>query len=856
MDPVGLVNRGVNSALDLRDRAVARLKQTNPELFGSDDPEVQEALAQTIKISMKAIELNDADAESNPVIRRGRQMLAERPESILDVRPSNIPLHGLNPVTRALPDPSVGNVLDFAGLGPETLEEDPAGFAAALAATAASGPASGRATARALQMIPRPKGIPPSFLSEKTARRGMQVLRPAAAAGLAGGTVSAVEQMNAVPDISVQNGRGGAVSRFANAINEGKKQFIFESLGGVVGVLGRAGVRRLTRFAAGDQEFFEDAIRSLREAGVRQSEISLMEVTDRALFSSAGRTIGVIPIPVLSKRFRKQSRRKAEALERVRGEMIRDVSPRYRLIQEMYERDAEGARVLFGKAKEDFFRGVSRAAERYRTVRGGVHAGLTAALDREAAGITSDAANVRAVAAAHLASSKRGARGEGVPRITTAERVNTGLVDERGRAIERTQNVSREVRKFDVEDTELQNVVADIKKMDANPSLAQLINVRDNITRRLDLDDPNKPLSKSDAAMAFELGAALDQDIENAVKRAGSAGLQHLYRRLKTLDGDWITLLSAHVGRRTKRVQTTFGQQRLSEATGESVGIGAGERGMQRAQGVRDMEEFLDDMLANASPEEIREFRVLFGDENLHLLRFAAARQIDRMLEAGRKEVTDADIPVYLERQITRAIEGNEGPLGKKALRFWSLVRESGAEPKRVERFMRAARTAWRNLPADSNQFLMRNLILNRGDLGATFEKAMGAGLLGGAGGAATAGGFFGGGIGAAAASIASVFAVERFTHIVTNPRALRSMLVLLDPKTGDGVKARAFDRLTANIVFREWFDEQRRAENVAPVTDTLNGTIDFVNQLSLPDPAGDLSRSAESGPNLFPRDE
>lgn len=839
-DVVAGVNSVVSDALGSRDQAEQDLRKLAPQLFEDTSERGQRILAENLNSMQKAIEYEKAQSSGSSIEKFAREKLAARPRNVFEV---SLGRHPVNPIGA---NATVGGVMDFGGLGPRTLEEDPAGFAASWAALAAGQPNVGRA----LQGPAR--RLLPKRISTGAIETGEQMLTPAIAAATAGAAVrygqGVVAEANRIPTVNVENDETGQspMSDFAAAMNEARNQFVFETAGGAMGFLTRATGKGIAAFARGDKEYFDSAVKALRAAGLRGNEINLMTVSNRALFSSAGRTVGAIPIPIIGKRFRRAEVAKAEAMTRERERLIGDVSPRYRIISDLVKSDPEKATALMQASKKSFFSSFNAAIGRYRTVREGVDAGLQAALRREGPKIVTPAANARA-AALYLVTQK-GKKTSNLPTVTEVTEVASRLVDPKGKPLSITNRARRDVRNFNLEDKELNNVLRDIRDMDADVTVDKLINLRDNITARLDMDDPNRALSKSDAAALFEIGAALDSDIEQALLSQGSEGLQHLYSRLKTMDSDWITLITgSQASNRARRVQKTFGQQKASEASGETFGTDS----IQRAQGSLDMEEFLDSMLASASPEEIRQVAILLrqsGSQGEDMLRFATARQLDRVLQPAIKQVTDDRIEVIKADVIRSAIEGKEGPLGKRATRFWALVKESGASRKDVENFINGADQLWRSLPSDPNTFLMRNLILNRGDLGSMVTKAMGLGVLGVGGGAAATSA-----AGNVIPAVFGTFALERFTHIVTNPRALTALNTILDPKTGKGAKARAVDRLLANRIFREWGDEKRRQANLAPARDMINQAADVYNRFDLPNnPLNRLTNEAANTPGLF----
>ena len=756
-----------------------------------------------------------------------RNVEEARPTNFFDLGAGSIPfVRNASPINPTL---NIGNALEMVGMGPESVRESrlkglPQGAALAMSAQPQ------------LRMVNAISRIAPKALSASNVLRAEQVLTPALAAGATAFGTTAIGRLNGVPPVrlatdSKNPDSPGAI--FSDALNQARNEFLFESGGGVLGFTAMGVLRGGATFIRGDKEFFETALESLRRAGMKDEEFALQEVSNRALISSASGTIGILPLPIIAPKFSKAKERVSAGLARQRETMFHTVSPEFSLIRRLQETDPDRHDALLREGEGNFFRQIGLARERYGDVRAGVEQGVTRGIARE--NLISDAPNLR-VTALKMVVDRANARK--VPKRTREETFEFGPLTGR-------KQVKKRVRTFDVTDSELDEVLHDVKAMDKGAvKLPELINLRANIRARLDSSDPTQPLSKNDRADILSLVSALDQDIDGTLAREGSEGLNALYDRLKSLDGDWITLIAGHVGNRAKRVQRTFGREKLSEATGETFGLTADERGFQRQQGVLDMEDFLDSMLSTASREEIRELGILFrsqGNEGKVALRFALARQLDRVIEPAIDTVTDAKIEVTRADVIRRHISGND-PRGKQAQRFWALTREAGVSRELVTDFTKAASQLWRQIPKDPNQFMTRSFVLSKGN-----PKSLLKLITGGLIASGTAGGAAAGAAGSATGPLTALLGLltlERYAALVTSPKALKSVITLLDPKIGTGAKTRALERLASHNIFREWF----AAKNVEinGKQKALANALDGLNDFQRSDPLSRMSNEAK----------
>lgn len=359
----------------------------------------------------------------------------------------------------------------------------------------------------------------------------------------------------------------------------------------------------------------------------------------------------------------------------------------------------------------------------------------------------------------------------------------------------------------------------------------QLINMKSQISLLLD----RKDLSKQDIAILSSLKVALESDVTSAIKAHGSPELQKLYTDLQMMDADWLTLLKGAAGQRAQQVRTSFGMQKRSEATGETFGLDPEvDRHLQRSQGPLDMDGFLDAMVGNASPEEIRHFALFMrtqGEEGKQALRFAAARALDRVIEpATVMAKDDPKLVAILGQKIDDLISGGD-PRSEQAQRFWALIDSAGVDRAEVRGFTKAAQILWREMPPQASRFVLRSFIMSLGkDPGRKMLRLMTAGIMGAS--ASGAGAATLGAAGGALPAMMSIFFLDRYSRITTSPRTLASVRAILDPKYGTQARFRAAERLVADNIFRDWLSEQTPTEAIESGADMMN---QFGNGISNP---------------------
>lgn len=677
--------------------------------------------------------------------------------------------------------------LDLFGAGPESIAKDPVGGAGALGGLAASIAVPPIAAARVPQMFAR-TGVGQAIT------RLEQILTPAAAA-TAAGTGAA---------ISINSDDGNTHDDFFDYLNAGLEQGRAEAFGGAVGqglVLAR---RAANRFIRGNQNFFDDSLEALRLAGIRGEEVSIENVTDRAIISSGRRTIGVMPIPIFATRFSRSAERSSDAMRRVQTEMFDTASPVFSTIRQLRRANPDAADRLLRARSEQVFRDVAGAVDLYRRRRSRLDAFITREFQNP--NLVSAGASVRGTALLQM-------RAQAAASTLPSRTGQAGTLQ----PIERANPLSPAAQKH----------LDDILNLRRGAvGLAQLQNLRKDIRKTIASTDPNQQLDIESRGVLQSLEAAIDNDIEQAVNVSGNRGLITAYTRLRDSDQTWINLLEGHVGARGKRVQTTFGMEALSEAGGRSVGIQVGERGIQRRQGPLDMGEFLDDLLDDASPEEVRQLGFMLrsqGRSGRESLGFAYARQLDKMIGSVAKTATDANIQVIKADRIRSFIEGKDGQSSQQAQRFWAIAEESGVGREQVERFTRAAEVLWRQVPSDPNQFLTRSVILSGGkNLPQKMLRLMSAGLFG----AASAGGAVVAPVPTIGAQILGIVMLDKYSRIATSPKALADLQKVLNPEFGTGIRQRALERFVASSVFREWTDEKMQG-----ISAEIDNGLNVINQ-------------------------
>lgn len=837
-DPVAVASEFISG--EFMDDALARMKEHAPHLLEGPRDQV----ASNVRKLAKSLSIDAAKQQGGVRGFVNEAVRSAVPTDFFGIKPLG------SAVSDAIPTPTIGNALDLFGVGPESVRERPLSSVAGATAAIASSflPQAGmvgRGLSRVLPLATKPS----------TVIKGEQILRPALAAGAAGGTTqfgsSVLAQINGVPETQVRSDSKdpnsyGAI--FTDTLNAARNEFLFEAGGGLAAFGALKLFVSVNHFIRGDREFFENSMESLKRAGIKQEEFGLQEVSDRILISSASGTIGILPVPLVRIKFQRAKEVVSGALARVREKMFSDVSPRFSLIRKLQDSNPALHDELLLKGEADFFRQIDLVRRKYGVVRAGVSAAVDGGIAREA--LRSQAASTRLTALSAL--TKAGKRrmlpktaGKDLPPEVPI------ILESTGRAQGAVAGKAQPERmfRFAVDDPDVEKMLRGIRGWtDDSIKLSELIELRANLRAKLDISDIQSPLSKRDRTTILSLESALDLDIDGTILRDGSEGLNALYTRLKALDGDWITLIAGHVGRRSKRVQQTFGKEKLSEATGETVGLGASDRGLQRHQGPLDMSDFMDSMLNNASPEEIRQLGIFMrsqGAEGVASMRFALARELDKIIQPAIEVATDARIEVTRADVIEKMIFGGKDRRSKKALRFWALTREAGVSRELIQNFTEASRTLWRQIPKDPSQFMTRSFILSKGNP-KSLLKMMSAGVLGGAtvGGSITS-------VGTLSGALMGWFTLNRYAALVTSPKALAAVIAIIDPKFGTAAKARAIDRLAADNIFREWFGEKNAEINArrngGPFQDFSSAVDQGLNTLQNPrgNPLENLSRQA-----------
>lgn len=742
--------------------------KTQPEFFSQGDPaEVTDYIRQTARHLYVKEAQQRGGFSGTAMSEVGKRI------------PTSTPDVGLGMINPGLEPINLGNAADLLGFGPDSWNRSPAGAIAATASTAAT-------------MIPplMPIGLAtrlgPKAL--RAAQLGESILKPALAAGAAGGVAAGIQSAwNPPVNISVASDNPDELSGthvLADALTEAQRQATFEAAGGLVGVAGSSAFRGIAQYAKGSEAFFRDSLESLRLAGIRRESVALQDVTDRSLISSSGKILGVMPMPIIPARYSRAVNRKSDALGEARDEMLHTVSPTFSIVRSAREADPVRHDRVLRRGFRDVFRKTERAVERYRAVRQPIDASVQREL--RIGNYDSAAASTR----------------------TTALNV-MNTIGERRRlpfTIDPATGASRPIAQTAGTAAGVEGVIGEITRMQPGAvPLTRLVNLRADIRETLNGVNPQNPLQAGDRAHLLSLEAALDQDIESAIANSGNNRLIHEYQQLVNLDSNWITLIRGPVGHRAKLVDETFGRQRMSQTSGQGVGVAPGGRPLQRNPGPLDQEQFLDSMLENASPEEIRQFAIMarsMGPSGDRALRFSAARQLDKALEgATSREMGSARAEVIKPERI-EAFMKDKDPRGEAALRFWTLIDEAGVDRQDLRRFTAAAKLLWRDMPPNMNQFIQRSMILSGGkDVPKKIGRLVTAGLIGAGAGAGAVAGATGFG-----AALFGAFLLERYSALATDPRKLQWVLRALDPGYGSGARAQLIERIVADNTFRDWF--------------------------------------------------
>lgn len=815
-DPVSLAYDAVLSKE--RETAIGFLQENSPEVMNLP-PAQREAL---IRDAAKVIAADNAAQQGNFGSRLKSFYAQNAPARTADI--------GVGPAT-------VGNAFDAVGMGPDAWQQNPVGALASTAANAASMVPGGQLlkmvpTSSAQMLATGVKGGLGGVFS--AARRGEQIVGPALAAGGAGFLGRAIEDINQIPPIPLSSDSKDPASPatiFLSALDEAKKQAIFETQGGLLGLGASLGIKGVGIWARGSEKHFNDAMDSLRLAGVRREGFALQEVTDNRLIAGASSIIGVMPIPILSKRFVRAKERVSQELGRIESDILDDVSPQFSVLRSLYESGPEGQKRygrLLAAESEKAFRGFTAAMQRYSVVRAGVSTNVANLIRRERIGSAAASARTTALQQLSMIATKRD-----LPLTRDKQGNITGMKELVG--------FSPRVSKFL---TDIQNMPQGVVPLD------RMIALKGQARDALNKINPNNPLTNEERTVLTSIKAALETDITSAIQAGGSQQLQSDYARLATLDGDWLTLLSGHLDRRASRVQKTFGNEKLSEVSGESFtasGPNGVPEGFQRHQGSLDMAEFIDSMLSGASPQEIREFGTLLresGPAGVESIRFAAARHLDQMFGRAKTVATEGGIEVTHHQKLKDFISRKD-PGGEEEQRFWQLMDEAGVDQKKLGAYIKAADTLWSQYPPAQSKFIARSIILRQGKspLNSLASMATG-GLLStastGAGAAAT------GSVGMGA--IMSAFLLDQYTRIATSPRYLDAVVAIIDPKFGSGAKARAADRILASSLYREWENGVR--VEAGQGADVLAGALNKAQQI---DPLNNLTSQATQFFNANP---
>ncbi len=723
---------------------------------------------------------------------------------------------------------TIGGAASLVGVGPKDWENNPVGATASTAAMAASmvpgGALIGKIPGSTAQMLKTgiQANLPGVFT---TARRGEQILGPAGAAGTAGFLGQSFEELNGVPDVPVSTDSknpGSPATIFSEALARGKKEFMFEAKGGLAGFAVSLGMKGAAMWARGSKDHFDSAMESLRLAGIRNEKFALQEVTDNRLIRGASSIIGVMPIPILSRRFTTAKERVSAALTAKEDEMLDDISPNFSVLKYLYDQNPERYGKLMSEGSERAFKTFGAAAGRYSIVRQGVSGTVDNLIRSER--ISSAAASTRMTA---LQTISEVARKRDLP-LTYDKAGNVTNMNI-------LSPFSPKVRTF-LE--QVQNMQRGTVPVD------RLVNLKNQARDALKRINPNNPLQDEERVALASIKSAIEADITSAIQAGGSQTLNDNYARLATLDGDWLTLLSGHLDRRASKVQTTFGNERLSEAAGTTFGV---PEGFQRHQGPKDMGAFIDDMLKNASPQEIREFSTLVresGQAGQESIQFAAARKLNEILQ-GSKNAPEAEIRILYAKKMRDLISGGGKPGGEQEQAFWQLMTEAGVDKTRVRHFVKAADTLWSQYPPETSKFIARSMILRQGKDPISSLASMSTGGLIGSASAAASGSAVGSlGIG----PLFSAFLLEEYTRVATSPKVLNQVLAALNPNFGTDARARAAERVMASTLFRDY--EQKIKMQAGQGADVLAGALNKFQQI---DPANRLADQVSQYMNANP---
>lgn len=963
-DPVALI---FDARFEEEEKAVRQwLSENEPDMLQGNP----EAVARLVREEARALrsEKMKREGDQGAIARVNQQLVSGIPTSTADV--------GLQtPFGGRL---TLGGVADTLGFGPDEMTNNPSSAAAVGGAIAASAIPGGQVVRRLAKAAPKPiRDVlnTDNLLGGGTAttilNKAEQIGLPALTAGTAAFGANLFEQLNNTPTPSVSSGSEDTFAApFSAAFDRAKKEALFEGLGGVTALAGTLGLKVGARWLRGAEPYFNNALESMRLAGIRDEQITLADVSNNALISSSGSTLGVMPIPIIKGRFSRARQRRSDVLTEAADNLFWSISPEFALLRRVLGDDPREHDRLLRFFQGETFQQLEGAVELYRKARAPQEAKLAGLLRSQ--NVDSSAASFRATvlekvtelqqasnvpsflradprasaavssgierANARVDAAKRkwqdaqlrfeaaleeesfaladtrtdpvglGAARSGEKAVQRLERrielltddlngakegskrqtklrkqlefAQQDLAEARVAATEKNAAVGTETpagrrqrpatRQVSTAKTRADRLRADVATLEQkyneallqtskerapreileglDPRVAdllerasadggepipvlQLVNLKKQIKNLIDSLDPQ--VNKQDIATLASLKAAIETDVTSAIQNSGNADLLKAYQDLQVFDGDWLTLLKGAAGQRAGQVRGTFGVQKRSEVAGETFGLDPEvDRALQRHQGPLDMDQHLDAMLSAASPEEIRQFALLLrtqGEEGKTALRFAAARALDRVIEPARVIAKDdPNFSAILGQRIEDAITGGD-PRGKQAQRFWALIEAAGVPREEVLGFTNAAKILWRELPPDSNKFVMRSFILSMGkDPMGKALKLMTAGLLG-----ASAAGAGPAAVGAAGAGplnlFLSAFALERYSHIATSPRALRSVRQILDPSFGTGVRTRALERLFADNVFREWFGEQTAMAAAGQAADAGNHLQQFI---------------------------
>lgn len=707
-----------------------------------------------------------------------------------------------------------GKILDVMQMGPQTWRDHPASAAAATAGTVASlafppGRAIGMLPGSTMQMISQGvrSGLPGVFTA---AGKAEQILVPAVAAGTAGFVGRVVEEQNSVPPLPVETDadeKDGPANQtdahvFSAALDQAKREFLFETGGGFAGLLSTMGLRAGARYLRGDEAHFRSAIDAMRLAGVRGESYALQEVTNRNVISSASPVLGVQTIPFVSAKFGRAKTRVSEGLTAAKNEMLDDISPGFSIIARLQRLDpAQYSRIL-GDHSEAAFRQIKGVLQRYRAVRTVRGAGI-----------------LREVRAQRLSSAAAGTRATALQLS-----VNQTQRDALPSVMDPRTTTMRPMRPIAEISPGVRGVIDEIGNMRAGAiGLPALLNLRTKLKNLAENLSPTAARVKSDRRAIYSLSAAIDQDITTAISTHGTPQLLEEYRRMIQNDADMLTLMSSHIGRRSQRVQTTFKTQKLSETSGETLNILPGERDIQRHQGPLDMRDLMDSILEDASSEEVRQFAVLMrehGPAGRETLRTAAARKLNDIIAKSTTTTGDRLVDVIHADKIVAAIQQGK-PGGPKERAFWTLLEESGVDQNRFRSFITAADRLWSQYPPNANIYMARKNMLRGGrePLKNIATMVTGGLLLGG--GAVAPDVTMG-------AALLSGYLLKKFADLATSPRDLQSVINALDPRFGSGARAKFAERVVSSAIFRQWYNEEF-SDPESATRQALNGAADIM---------------------------